>query len=90
MSRPFPRKSSLVKGLACETTSLAGIRLILCVLCLQKLEEVVAMKGYQEVIVETASVLVEACQMYKKAGYKPVDEGVEVKRCDRRLYKILN
>jgi len=56
---------------------------------LQKLEDAVAKKGYREVIVETASVLVEACHLYRKAGYKPVKEEVETRRCDCRLYKIL-
>ena len=48
----------------------------------------VALKGYQEVIVETASVLVEACQLYKTAGYQPMG-GVETERCDCRLHKML-
>ncbi len=45
----------------------------------QKLEEQVKAKGYSEVIVETASVLVEACHLYKSAGYKPMG-GVETAR----------
>ena len=46
------------------------------------------LKGYREVIVKTASVLVEACHLYKSAGYHP-SSGVKTKRCDCRLHKTL-
>lgn len=54
----------------------------------QQLEETIAIKGYRRIIIETASVLHEACRMYESAGYLPV-EGVETERCDCRLYKNL-
>lgn len=53
---------------------------------LQRLEEAIARKGYQKIIIETATVLCEARRLYESAGYLPI-EGVETLRCDRRLYK---
>lgn len=50
------------------------------------MEEVIVSRGYQRIVIETATVLHEACQLYESSGYQPV-EGVETGRCDRRLYK---
>jgi putative acetyltransferase len=52
------------------------------------MEEAIANRGYQTIYLETASVLKEARQLYKSAGYLPV-EGTTTVRCDRRLYKNL-
>ena len=57
-------------------------------LSLQRLEEVIASKGYRRIIVETATVLHEACRLYESSGYCP-SGGVETDRCYCRLYKDL-
>jgi putative acetyltransferase len=51
------------------------------------MERRIKKKGYDMIYLETASVLKEACIMYKKAGYKEVD-GVETARCDMLMYKF--
>ena len=53
---------------------------------MQRLEEKIVSRGYERIVVETATVLKEACQLYSSSGYQPI-EGVETKRCDKRLYK---
>ena len=53
---------------------------------LQLMEERIELKGYKSMYVQTASVLREACNMYKKAGYRS-DVGVETPRCDMLLVK---
>ncbi len=53
---------------------------------LQQLEEAIASRGFQEIWIETASVLKEAVQMYEKNGYLPAT-GVETLRCDRVYFK---
>lgn len=53
---------------------------------LQQLENRIADKGYQEIWIETASVLKEAVQLYEKYGYQRTT-GVETKRCDRVYIK---
>ena len=52
----------------------------------QALERRIAERGYGRVVIETASVLKEACQLYRSSGYLPL-EGVETARCDMRMYK---
>jgi putative acetyltransferase len=56
---------------------------------LQELEKAIAAAGWQEIWVETASVLVEAVQLYEKSGYQP-SEGVETMRCDRVYFKHIS
>lgn len=56
---------------------------------LQQLEKVIAHKGYQEIWIETASVLKEAVQLYENHGYQSTT-GVETKRCDRVYVKRLS
>ena len=56
---------------------------------LQRLEEVIAAKGYQRIIVETATALTEACQLYQSSGYIPM-KGAKTQRCNVRLYKNIN
>ncbi|MEL7035598.1 MAG: GNAT family N-acetyltransferase [Cyanobacteria bacterium J06592_8] len=53
------------------------------------LEETIKAKGFQEIWIETASVLKEAIKLYESSGYEPTT-GVETQRCDRIYKKILN
>lgn len=55
---------------------------------LQLLEETIAAQGYQEIWIETASVLKEAVQLYETSGYQPTT-GVETARCDRVYVKAV-
>ncbi|MBH8563540.1 GNAT family N-acetyltransferase [Nostoc sp. CENA67] len=55
---------------------------------LQQLEAAIAARGFQQIWIETASVLVEAVKLYESNGYKPAT-GVETKRCDRVYVKSL-
>ena len=48
---------------------------------LKMLENAIAEKNYQEIWIETASVLVEAVRLYERNGYQPAI-GVETDRCD--------
>jgi putative acetyltransferase len=56
---------------------------------LQQLEDAIASRGFQEIWIETASILWEAVQMYEKNGYLPAI-GVETLRCDRVYFKRVN
>ncbi len=49
---------------------------------LGQLEGAIAAAGYQEIWIETATVLREAVQLYERSGYQPAT-GVETDRCDR-------
>ena len=53
---------------------------------LQQLEKVIVAQGFQEIWLETASVLKEAVQLYESSGYQPA-MGVETRRCDRLYIK---
>jgi len=53
---------------------------------LKQLESAIAQRNYQEIWIETASVLTEAVQLYEKNGYQPAT-GVETDRCDRVYQK---
>lgn len=53
---------------------------------LSALEQRVCQLGYDTIYVETASVLKEACVLYKKRGYAP-SLGLETERCDVVLEK---
>src|SRR6478672_587481 len=55
---------------------------------LQRLEEAIASRGFQQIWIETASVLKEAVNLYEHSGYIAA-EGVETKRCDRVYVKNL-
>ncbi|MBE9070104.1 GNAT family N-acetyltransferase [Leptolyngbya cf. ectocarpi LEGE 11479] len=52
---------------------------------LGQLERAIAARGFQEIWLETATVLKEAVRMYESSGYLPAT-GVETSRCDR-VYK---
>jgi putative acetyltransferase len=55
---------------------------------LQSLEQAIAKRGFQQIWLETASVLFEAVRLYESSGYQP-STGVETKRCDRIYTKLL-
>jgi len=55
---------------------------------LQTLESRIQAQGYQEIWVETASVLQEAIWLYERRGYQRAT-GVETPRCDRLYIKTL-
>jgi len=54
---------------------------------LRLMEERIQLKGYESMYVQTATVLKEACSMYKKAGYRINTSGAETPRCDILLSK---
>jgi putative acetyltransferase len=53
---------------------------------LTQLEATIDDRGYQEIWIETASVLKEAVTLYERSGYQPTI-GVETLRCDRIYVK---
>ena len=53
---------------------------------LQQLERAIAARGFEQIWIETASVLVEAVCLYENSGYLPA-QGVETARCDRVYVK---
>lgn len=55
---------------------------------LTQLEQAIALKGFEQIWVETASVLVEAVKLYENNGYQAAT-GVETARCDRVYAKFL-
>jgi putative acetyltransferase len=55
---------------------------------LNELEDSIKSRGFQEIWIETASVLKEAVQLYENSGYIP-SSGVETLRCDRVYVKKL-
>jgi putative acetyltransferase len=55
---------------------------------LGEIEKSIKSRGFQEIWIETASVLKEAVQLYEKSGYVP-SSGVETLRCDRVYVKKL-
>lgn len=56
---------------------------------LHQLEATIATQGFQEIWIETASVLPEAIKLYETNGYQPAT-GVETDRCDRVYVKRLS
>ena len=48
---------------------------------LQELENAIALAGFAQIWLETASVLAEAVKLYETSGYLPT-EGIETPRCD--------
>ena len=55
---------------------------------LQQLETAIALRGFEQIWIETASILVEAVKLYESNGYLPTT-GVETSRCDRIYIKYL-
>ena len=54
---------------------------------LQMLENTILENGFEQIWIETASVLKEAVQLYERNGYIPAT-GVETERCDRVYVKL--
>jgi putative acetyltransferase len=48
-----------------------------------------ASRGFQQIWIETASVLTEAVKLYESNGYQRAT-GVETARCDRVYVKVLH
>jgi putative acetyltransferase len=55
---------------------------------LGELERVITARGYQEIWIETASILKTAVRLYELSGYHPTT-GVETSRCDRVYVKLI-
>ncbi len=55
---------------------------------LEQLEIAIAIKDYQEIWIETATILKEAVRLYEHNGYQPAS-GVETARCDLVYLKRL-
>lgn len=55
---------------------------------LQELENAIALRGFEQIWLETASVLAQAVKLYETSGYLPT-QGVETPRCDRVYFKNL-
>ena len=55
---------------------------------LRELERAIAAQGYEEIWLETATVLQEAVRLYENNGYQ-IATGVETARCDRVYIKQL-
>jgi putative acetyltransferase len=53
---------------------------------LQRLEAAIVAKGFEQIWIETATVLKEAVRLYESSGYQPAT-GVETARCDRLYLK---
>ncbi|MBW4525294.1 MAG: GNAT family N-acetyltransferase [Phormidium tanganyikae FI6-MK23] len=53
-----------------------------------ELEKAIAKKGFDQIWIETASILKGAVQLYERNGYQP-STGVETLRCDRVYVKYL-
>ncbi|MBK4730888.1 GNAT family N-acetyltransferase [Oxynema sp. CENA135] len=56
---------------------------------LQQLEAAIVRRQFQQIWIETASVLTEAIHLYESSGYRQAN-GVETPRCDRVYVKYLN
>ncbi len=56
---------------------------------LKELEKRIAERKFQEIWIETATVLQEAVKLYESNGYQ-LTTGVETKRCDRIYKKVLD
>ena len=54
-----------------------------------ELEKRIAERGFDEIWIETATVLKEAVFLYENNGYQ-LASGVETKRCDRVYFKVIN
>jgi putative acetyltransferase len=56
---------------------------------LQQLEKAIASRGFQQIWIETASVLAQAVKLYESNGFEPAI-GVETTRCDRVYVKVIH
>ena len=55
---------------------------------LQQLETVIALRGFEQIWIETASILTEAVKLYERNGYLPTTL-LETSRCDLSYVKYL-
>ncbi len=55
---------------------------------LLQLEAAIVARHFEQIWIETASVLAEAVKLYESSGYQPAT-GVETERCDRVYVKFL-
>ena len=55
---------------------------------LAELERAIAVRGYREIRIETASILTAAVKLYESHGYEQIVD-VETARCDRAYIKTL-
>ncbi len=55
---------------------------------LQQLEATIISHGFEQIWIETATVLAEAVKLYQRHGYQPTT-GVETDRCDLVYIKLL-
>jgi putative acetyltransferase len=55
---------------------------------LKTLETTIATRNFEQIWIETASVLAEAVKLYENSDYQPA-AGVETERCDRVYLKVL-
>jgi putative acetyltransferase len=55
---------------------------------LQQLETVISSRGFEQIWIETVSILTEAVKLYESHGYLPTT-GVETSRCDLVYVKYL-
>jgi putative acetyltransferase len=55
---------------------------------LHQLEGAIATRGFDQIWIETATVLQAAVKLYECSGYQPAS-GVETARCDRVYVKFL-
>lgn len=56
---------------------------------LEQLERAIALRGFKQIWVETASILIEAVKLYESSNYQPAT-GVETARCDRVYVKYIS
>ena len=56
---------------------------------LGQLEQAIVDRGYREIRIETASILIAAVKLYESNGYQPIAE-VETARCDRAYIKLID
>ncbi|NJR47853.1 MAG: GNAT family N-acetyltransferase [Hyellaceae cyanobacterium CSU_1_1] len=56
---------------------------------LLELEKAITIQNYQEIWLETVTILKEAVKLYERNGYEPA-EGVETARCDLVYFKRLH
>ncbi|WP_421657834.1 GNAT family N-acetyltransferase [Leptothermofonsia sp. ETS-13] len=55
---------------------------------LEQLEAAIAARGFEQIWIETVSILQEAVKLYESSGYQPASR-VETERCDRVYVKFL-
>lgn len=85
---PVPKRGDSVVEIRKMYLDTSVRRLGLGAFLLSALEQRALQLGYHTVLVETASVLKEACILYERRGYLP-STGIDTSRCDRVFEKQL-